>query len=156
MTKLQHLAVSAPLLLTIVFAGACSSAASACSTPTPSPVAGDSAPVDERRPDANDSDAASAAEGGQDAGDVPVLDASPPSTSAGLFMAVQGTPPPAPGKPTPFILVGCPAGGFVETHLYLLTEQGKVDRGRYVATYEKRGVQDHIELSSAISNATRP
>ena len=80
--------------------------------------------------------------------EVPKLDASPPSTNDGVFMAVQGGPPPMAGQPTPFVFVGCPKDGFVETHLYLLTENGKIDRGRYVATFSKSGIEDRVELSS--------
>lgn len=75
-----------------------------------------------------------------------------PSIKDGLLMAVQGNPAPAPGEPTPFILVGCPVGGAAEVHVYVMSDDGSMaDGGRYVATFSKTGIQNHLAVGSALT-----
>ena len=85
--------------------------------------------------------------------DAIAFDADVPSIDAGVLAAVQGAPPPAPGMPGNFVLVGCPMAGQVEVVFYSVTWDGtKTAYGPYAGAYAVTGSHVSIVVRSMASS----
>lgn len=127
----------------VALVGVCGASACASSPQEGSANRADGGDVDADRDMAVDATASPVVDADTD-------DAGVPSIDQGLLTAIQGIPTPEVGRPEPFVLVGCPRGGYVEMHFYLFSETGvTTEVGRRVGRYSKTGIVDSIEVPDA-------